>query len=286
VVRLAALLLLAAAAAAHAQGAPGAPRTVTVTADARGRLVVAPSIPSGPVTLQLVNRAGRAVSAQLYAVREDHTAAEAAALIAAGGRFPEWIAPAGGVGPVAAGGTAGVTHSLPPGAFVVASTVPDSTGMTQARRGAVTTFTAAGTATFATVPGVSLVVQAGRTFRTARVAERGGRRIELVGTDRGRPLTHGDQVIELETTGGNAHEVVLVRMDSTATLRQYAEWFARGQRGRGPGRPAGGAGLLSPGRKVWLRVRLEPGTYWLYCATSHGGRHGWETAEYVQIAVR
>jgi hypothetical protein len=286
VARLAALLLAAAAGAAHAQGAPGTPRTVTVTATP-GRLAVAESVAAGPVTFQLVNRTTSAVSAQLLAVREDHTPADAARLVASGQRFPDWIVPAGGVGPVAPGGTMAVTHSLPPGGYVLASTVPDSGGALQLRRGYVAGFRAAGPSSFATVPGVSMVVMASRnSLRMIRVEEQGGRRIELVGPYRARPLQRGEQIIEIETGGGTAHELVLVRMDSTALLRAYVGWFAGGQRGRGPGRPAGGVGLLPSGRKVWLRPRLEPGTYWLYCTATHGGRRGWELGEYVQIAVR
>ena len=288
-VRLAALLLLAAATAAHAQGAAGTTRTATVTITATpGRLAVAESIPAGPVTFVLQNRAGVAVSAQLLAVRRDHTPAEAAQILATGAPLPEWISAAGGVGAVAAGGVASVTHSLPPGGYVVASTVPDSAGTPQYRRGYVAPLRAAGQGGFATVPGVSLVIAAGSSsFRATPVSETDGRRIELVGRQRGRPLQHGELVIEIETTGRTAHEIALVRMDSTAMLRQYVQWFSGGQRGRAPGRPVGGVGVLPPSQRVWLRVRLEQGTYWFYCNAIHqAGRRGYEVGEYAQIAVR
>ncbi len=287
--RLAGLLLVAAAAAAHAQGSAGASRIPTVTITATpGRLTVAESIAAGPVTVQLVNRTGDVVSAQLLAVRGDHTPAEAARLVAAGGRLPEWIAASGGIGPVAAGASVSVTHSLPPGGYVVASTVTDSAGASQSGRGYVAAFRAAGRGGFASVTGVTMVVSAGRNaLRMTRVTEQNGRRIELVGSRRGQPLNRGDQAIEVETSGGTAHEIALAHVDGTATLRQYAAWFAAGRRGNGPGRPAGGTGLLPSGRKVWLRTRLEPGTYWLFCTAVHqGGRRGWELGEYVQISVR
>jgi len=290
VARLAGLLLCAAASAARAQGAPAAPRPVTVTITATpGRLAVsADSVAAGPVTLTLQNRAGTIVSAQLLAVRNDHTPADAARLIAAGQPLPEWIGPAGGVGNVAPGASAGVTFAMPPGGYVIASTVTDSTGMPQYRRGYTVTLQATGRRQDASVPGVSLAIVAGNAgFRISRVEERNGERFELLGRARGRALSHGDQILEIETQGSVAHEVEIVRMDSTAMLRQYVNWMARGQRGRAPGRPAGGVGVLPPGRKVWMRVRLEPGSYWIYCNAVHrAGMRGYETGEYTQIAVR
>ena len=285
-VRLAAGLLLLAAAATTARG-QGVRRTVTIVATP-GRLAVPASVASGPLTFVLQNRAGVIVSAQLFAVRDDHTPEEAVTLLAAGEPRPEWIFAAGGVGPLATGGTAGVTHSLPPGGYVIASTVPDASGTPQLRRGYIAAFRASGSGAQASVTGVTAALAVGNNaFRLRRVAERDGRLMEWIGRSRGLSFARGERIIEVETGGGVAHEVALVRMDSAVTLRQYVQWFERGQRGPAPGRPSGGVGILPPGRRVWLHVRLERGTYWFYCNTVHqGGRRGWETGEYAQIAVR
>jgi len=262
------------------------PLTVTATP---GRLAMsAESVAAGPVTLTLQNRSRTAVSAQLLVVRSDHDPAEVVRLINASQPLPEWVSAAGGVGAVAAGASAGVTFALNPGRYVVLSTVPDSTGVLQYRHGYVTSFRAVGARGGAGAQGVSLaIVVSNAGFRVSRVEEANGERFELLGRSRGRPLSRGEQIIEIETTGNFAHEVLIARMDSTAMLRQYVSWLGGGQRGPGPGRPAGGIALTPPGRLSWIRVRLEPGTYWVYCNAIHqGGRRGYETGEYTQVAVR
>ncbi len=285
-VRLAAILLLAAG-AAHAQGTA---RTFTIVATP-GRLTIPASVAAGPVTFVLQNRTDAVVSAQLMAVRDDHTPEQAVAQLTSGAPRAEWILPSGGVGPLVQGGSASVTHVLRPGGYVLLSTVKDADGVAQSGRGSIAPFRVTGTPwtdPTAAVTGVtaSIAVGAG-TFRLRRVAERDGRLIEWVGRPRGLALPRGDLIIEVETAGGSAHEIAMVRMDPDVSLRQYTRWLDGGQRGTAPGRPLGGAGVLPGGSKVWLHARLERGTYWFYCNSVHrGGRRGWETGEYAQTAVR
>lgn len=261
---------------------------MTITATP-GRLAVSTdSFGAGPVTLLLQNRTGGVVSAQLLAVRDDHTLEEAATYLTRGQGLPEWIVTAGGVAPVAPGRSAGVTHSLPAGRYLIASTVNDSARVPQYRRGYLASFRTTGEGSLATVRGIVGVLAVGNaSFRFRRVADSNGVVTEMLQRARGLPLVHGDRIIEVETAGGVAHEIALVRMDLTATLRQYTQWLDGGQRGAGPGLPSGGIGIIPGGRRLWLRVRLDPGTYWFYCSAVHrGGRRGYETGEYAQIAVR
>ena len=292
--RLAPLLLGAAvtavtavtAVAAGAQQPPPTPRVVTVTATAVG-LEAPAEVPAGPVTIVLVNRARSVVEAQLLAVQGGHTPDEAVRLLQGGAPRPDWLAAAGGVGPLAPGLGAAVTQTLPPGEYLVLSMLPDSTRLPQYRRGYLTVLQATGRADVAArVDGAVAELAVGTSFRFQRVQTLGGRRVILSGRQRSAPIAPGDHAIEITYGPLATHQVALVRVDSALILRRYADWLAGGQRGPAPGRAWGGVALTPPGRQLWLRARLESGTYWLICTAAHGGRRGFEIGEYAQFVVR
>jgi len=284
--RLAALLL-GAADRALAQTAASAPRVFAITATAT-RFEAPAEVAAGPVTFTLVNRARVAVEAQLLAVRDDHTPAEAIELLLAGQPRPDWIVAAGGVGPLAPGLRAGVTQSLPPGSYVVLSLLPDTARVPQYRRGYITGFRATGRGVLAREDSIVAELNVGSRFQFLRISYRNGRRISLGGRELSlaTPILRGERALEVNIGQGQSHQIALVRMDSSVVLRHYVAWLAGGQRGRAPGRPWGGVAVTPPGRQVWIRARLEPGTYWLLCTAPHGARRGFETGEYTQFVVR
>jgi hypothetical protein len=287
--RLAPLGLAALLVAAVATSAAATPPTLVVTATATG-FTVAPNAPAGTLIITLTNRAGRVMSAQLLAVLQNHTALEAIASLTSTGRRPDWVVAAGGVGPLAHGRSASVEERLTPGEYVLLSTLADSDGTAQYRRGYIAGFRATGAvkvderAAYVAAVGT---LSAGAAFRFQRVAMRDGRRFELYGRQRGTAVSPGERVIEVTTAGAYAHEVMVVRMDESVLVRRWSDWLAGGQRGPAPGVAVGGSGVIPQGRTFWLRVMLEPGTYWLLCTLPHReGLHGFQTGEYAQFVVR
>ena len=276
-------LLVAAAALAQTP----ATHPVTVVATATG-LTVPAQIPAGPVLFTFTNRARRVVGAQLLAVLGGHSADEAARLLVGGGQPPPWILPAGGVGPLAPGLSAGVLQTVAAGTYVIASMLPDSDGVAQFQRGYVVGLRAAGQARFAQGGADAVaVLRVGRAFVFQRLAVQNGRRVELQSRMRSAPIRPGDRVIEVDTRSSAPHEFALVKMDQSVQLRRWPQWIAGGQRGPAPGIAAGGAAMSPPTALFWLKVHLEPGTYWLLCTAIHSsGRRGFETGEYAQFLVR
>lgn len=286
---LGAALLVALSSATRAGATPPGPPRITVTATAAG-LSVPATAPAGTLIISLANHAGRVVNAQLLAVLQNHTAEEAIAALTTAGRRPEWVVAAGGVGPLASGRTAAVEQRLPVGEYVLLSTLADSDGVAQYRRGFIAGFRTEGPVIVnerAAYVDAMATLSVGAAFRFQRVAMSDGRRFELYGRQRGTAVTPGERVIEVTTGGAFAHEIQVIKMDETGLPRAWADWLAGGQRGPAPAVAVGGAGVVPQGRMLWLRVNVEPGTYWLLCTIPHReGQRGFQTGEYAQFVVR
>lgn len=282
-------LLLVALSAARTAAAQTRPPTLMLTASPSGFSAPA-SAPAGTLIIALNNRSGRVVSAQLMAVLEGHTAQQAIAALTSSGRRPDWVVAAGGIGPLAAARTAAIEQRLPAGEFVLASTVADTDGVPQFRRGYIAGFHTTGAVTVnerEAYAAATATLTIGASFRFQRVAFQDGRRIEMFGGVRGSPMAPGEDVIEVTPSGIYSHEIMVVKMDEGTLLRRYVDWFEGGRQGTPLGVPVGGAGVLPPGRTAWLRIPLEPGTYRVLCTLLHReGARGYQTGEYSEFLVR
>ena len=83
--------------------------------------------------------------------------------------------------------------------------------------------------------------------------------------DLSKPITAGPHTIQVTNGGSQAHEVVLVKLASGATVKEFLAAVEPGAAGPPPGRPLGGiVGLDREGRGYFTST-FEPGRYALIC---------------------
>jgi hypothetical protein len=76
------------------------------------------------------------------------------------------------------------------------------------------------------------------------------------------PLTAGEQILSFNNVGQQVHEAFLVKLDDGKT----AEDFLNTAPGAPPpGASVGGITGIAPGTHQYVSLRLEPGTYALFC---------------------
>ncbi len=275
---LAAVLAAALAGPLAAQDA-----TVTIVAFNDSTLQATREAPAGLVRFRFTNRSRDVQNMQLVAVAGGRSAEEAVAAMRAG-VVPDWLALAGGVGPLAPGLTASVSLLLPAGTYLLAGTLPGADGLPRHRRGLLAVVTLTGTprrdAVLAT-DGIVSVTDAG--FRMLRIMVRGGREQVLDPRLSTLPTRPGERIYRVENAGRLTHELVVLRAETPQAMREWAD----GRHLAAGVVPVGGIAQQPPGQRAWAHVRLEAGSYFLFCAIRHrAGLPGYQTGEVVQLVVR
>lgn len=250
-----ALALLALPGAAAAQGA----RVLEIVAHDYA-FQVPVSVPAGWTTVRLVNRGRQLHHVQINRLDEGHTLAEMLAAWRPGVRPPAWMSGVGGPTAAAGGQTLEGAVLLAPGRYAIICWVPAPDGQLHLAKGMMGQFEVVAAAANAAPPGAPdaelRLVDYAFTFTT--------------------PLRRGRQRVRVTNAGGQAHEVVVVRLAPGASAQDAAAWAERGQTGTAPGTMVGGVAGLSPGRSAEMTLDLAPGRYALICfmpdATDGRGR--------------
>ncbi|MGE0441505.1 MAG: hypothetical protein AB7L66_20295 [Gemmatimonadales bacterium] len=243
----AAALVCAGACAKEADPAPAAATTPVVDVVATEFSFASPdTLPAGWVTIRIRDDGQQLHHASLARLDDGKTIADLAKL-GPTDPLPAWFVPFGGPQtPVPGGGVTEATVHLDAGSYVLFCVIPGPDGVPHLMKGMAKPFVVAGP------PGGS-----------EPVAD-----VTLTLTDYAfglsAPLTAGHHVIKIEVGAGQAHEVLLVRMNPGKRAADLAAWVEK-MDGPPPAVPVGGIGPLVPGGTNYVPVDLTPGDYAFLC---------------------
>lgn len=232
-----------------AQGQAAQPGQVTMTATDYG--FMGPElVPSGLTAVEVVNQGAEVHHAQLVRLAPGKTPADfAAAMKTDPDHPPAWVTFVGGPNAVVPGDRATAVMELQPGQHLVLCLVPNKAGVAHVALGMAKPF---------------------------MVTERVGTRIpepkpDVVITARdfqfvlSKPITAGSHTLQLVNEGGQAHEVVLVKLAPDAKAKDFIAAFEPGAAGPPPGRPLGGIVGIERGAHGVFTASFDPGSYALIC---------------------
>ena len=169
-----------------------------------------------------------------------------AALTADPENYPAWAEPYGGPNAPDPGGSASTILYLEAGSYALIDIIPDAAGVPHFQNGMVKALAVTeASGRMAGEPKAGVTVAMGDFNYT------------LSG-----PLTAGEQILSFNNVGQQVHEAFLVKLDDGKT----AEDFLNTAPGAPPpGASVGGITGIAPGTHQYVSLRLEPGTYALFC---------------------
>jgi len=202
---------------------------------------------AGWTKLTLVNQGQEGHHIQLVKLDEGKTQDDLkAALTADPENFPAWAEPYGGPNAPDPGGSTSALVNLEPGIYALICVIPDAQGTPHLQHGMLKTLTviAASGATVAEPTADLTVDLADFSF------------------DVSGSLTAGERVIRFVNKGKQVHEAFLVKLEAGKTAEDYLN--------TPPGTPPPGISLggitgIPAGAAQHISVKLEPGTYALFC---------------------
>ena len=124
------------------------------------------------------------------------------------------------------------------------------------------------------------------SFRFGTMTRRGDQNVMIETRDRNTTLHAGENTIQVDNFGPG-HTVVLLKTDSPDGMRRYGRWMESGAGDTG-GTIIGGLPSVLINGRAYLHVRLDHGTYFLFCPQLHPGatQRGFKLGEYAQFVVR
>jgi hypothetical protein len=252
-VRAASLLWLAvslAACAKREEVAAEPPRPPTVTITASDFAFEAPdTIPSGVVTVRLVNRGPSLHHVQFLRLGEGKTLDSLLAALRHPGPPPAWVTEVPGPNPPAPNASAELTVRLAAGNYAIACFVPDAHGVPHLAMGMVRPVVVAARAG-AAVPEPTADVQVDLSDYAFALS---------------KDLTAGRHTLKIVNTGPQPHEMLIARLDPGATAQQLVHYVLGGMQGRPPALPLGGASGMGTGDHAYFSLDFTPGDYALIC---------------------
>ncbi|TAL09872.1 MAG: hypothetical protein EPO02_09035 [Nitrospirae bacterium] len=234
---------------AFAAGSAAGPPTVTYTA--RDFEFDGPEkIAAGWQTVAMLNRGKDLHQIQFLRLPEGKTAADfQEEMTADPTRLPRWAQRRSGPNSVVPGERALAIVNLEPGEYVLVCGIPDRHGVPHVVRGMLKPLHVE-----AAPPRPAEAPPADQTITLADFS------FELA-----RPMTAGARTIHVVNKGGQAHEVVLVKLAPGASVENFLDAFRPGVAFSPAGKPIGGLVGLDPGREGFFRADFSPGRYGLIC---------------------
>ncbi len=231
---------------ASAGASPVDPKIIDVTAGDYF-YTVTDTITSGATTFRLATTGQEMHHVQLVRLDDGHTLAE---LLSAPmhGPPPPWVHFVGGPNaPAPNAGQAMVTVNLAPGNYALMCMIPSPDGTPHVAKGMSKTLVVTPSETVAALPAVTS-------------------RMTLTDYDFvfDAPLKSGAQVIEVQNSAEQLHEVFIARLAPGATAAQLLQWIEKPE-GPPPGEPMGGTVGLSSGMTNYVHTDLSAGEYALLC---------------------
>jgi hypothetical protein len=232
-----------------AAGSSAGPSNVTYTA--RDYEFDGPEkIAAGWTTVKMINQGRDLHQIQFLKLPEGKTAADFRAEITADPtRLPRWVQRRSGPNSVVPGEQALAIVYLEPGEYVLFCGIPDSHGIPHVVYGMMKPLHVA-----AAPPRPAEMPSADQTITLADFS------FEL-----SQPMRAGARTIRVVNTGGQAHEVVVVKLAPGASVENFLDAFRPGVAFSPAGKPIGGLVGLDPGREGYFRAEFPPGKYGLIC---------------------
>jgi uncharacterized cupredoxin-like copper-binding protein len=261
-------------AACKKQAPPAAAPQVVVIRTTDYAFAMPDTIQSGVVHFKLVNGGPSLHHAAIARITQGRTWDSVVAVLhGPPGPPPAWVEFVGSPNITAPTGldTVEVVDNLQPGLYVVLCVIPDSAGVPHFAHGMMKQLT------------VVAASGPGEAEPTADV------QVTLSDFDFtfDKPLTAGRHVIKISNAAPQAHEMVIVQLDSGATAQGFVHWVDTGMKGRPQVTPRGGVVGLAPGGSTYLVVNLPAGNYGLVCflPDAHDGKEHTKHGMVKQIAV-
>lgn len=207
-------------------------------------------IAGGWSTVTLLNRGKDLHQIQFLKLPEGKTAADFRAEMTANPtRLPRWALRRSGPNSVVPGEqTLAIVH-LEPGEYVLVCGIPDSHGIPHVVHGMLKPLHVA-----AAPPRPAEAPSADQSITLADFS------FELSG-----PITAGTHTIRVVNKGGQAHEVVVVKLAPGVSVEHFLDASRPGVAFSPAGTPIGGLVGLDPGREGYFRAEFPPGHYGLIC---------------------
>ncbi len=227
---------------------PPAPQTVTFSS-ADYSYTGPDTIAAGMTTFRLANIGKEAHHMFLVRLDQGKTMQDFQQAMAGGEHsLPAWAVMVGGPNAAEPGDTLSATMAVDSGNYVFFCVIPSPDGQPHVAKGM--------------MRGLTVVPATG----PAAPAPTAGLTLTLVdyGFEWSTPITPGTHTIEIRNTAGQPHELVMVRLDSAATIQ---DWLRAAEKMDGPlpGKLVEGIAGLSPGQVAYITHDFTPGKYGFVC---------------------
>jgi hypothetical protein len=210
-------------------------------------------ISAGLTTLHLMNQGKELHQAQLIKLTEGKTFEDFTAALKAmkpNTPPPSWVVFAGGPNAAAPGGTAETTQLLEAGNYVLTCFIPSADGVPHAMKGMVR----------------GLVVTPSTAAPAAEPTATTTMTLADYKFDLATPLKSGQNVVRVENSADQPHEVVLFKLAPGKTMKDFQAWLPVSNKGAmPPAMPMGGVVGLSKGQHATFNANLDAGDYVLVC---------------------
>ncbi|MEK7668958.1 MAG: hypothetical protein AAB409_09935 [Gemmatimonadota bacterium] len=208
------------------------------------------TIPSGVVTLRLVNRGPSLHHVQMMQLGEGKTYDSLLAALRNPGPPPAWARLVAGPNPPAPGDSAEITQTLRPGNYAMICVIPNERGVPHIAMGMAKPLVVAPAAAGAAAPEPTAHVEVALSDYDFVLSA---------------PLTAGTHTLKVTNAGPQPHEFFIARLDSGVTAQQLVDWVHGGMQGRPPALPLGGTTAFAAGDHTFVTLTLTPGDYALLC---------------------
>jgi len=208
------------------------------------------NIAAGWTTVTLLNQGDDLHQVQFLKLPAGKTAADFRDEMAADPtRLPRWVSRRSGPNSVVPGERALAIVHLEPGEYVLFCGIPDRQGIPHVAHGMLKPLHVA-----AAPPRPAGMPPADQAITLADFS------FEL-----SQPMQAGARTIRVVNKGGQAHEVVLVKLAPRASVADFLDAFRPGVALSRAGQPIGGLAGLDPGGEGLFRADFTPGRYGLIC---------------------
>jgi hypothetical protein len=208
------------------------------------------TIPAGLTTVKIVNQGKDAHQIQLLKLPPGKSVADVMAAIKANHtRLPPWVERRGGPNAVVPGEQATALLNLDPGEYILICGIPDHRGIPHIALGM--------QKPVRVLPGSAEGQPQPQPDLTVSTLDFS---FELSG-----PISPGRKTIRVINNGSQPHEIVLVRLQPGAAIRDFAAAFQPGIPESPAGKPVGGMVGLERGGEGYIVADFVAGNYGLIC---------------------